>query len=132
MIRSILALCACLIASHAHAAPAEPPICEQLLTSIEMGKKQQALSWAQGVGDNSAPRATLRAMETVAVLERANFNLKLLELNRCRTLPAPMTEGLGEYAGQALACSTEIVKGNNSSPTCVLASWQPGKTPAPP
>jgi hypothetical protein len=92
---------------------------------------------AEGIGDNSAPRATMRAMDDNNALIRAQITLELMRAAGC-TLPArpPLT---GTFLMDALDCQTELLRGGHAGQgACDTASWPraraatPATTPAQP
>ncbi|MBA3942140.1 MAG: hypothetical protein C0520_13100 [Sphingopyxis sp.] len=86
-------------------------------------EKAMASRWADSIGDNSAPRATLRAMEDANSLSQGSIVVTLMQANRC-ALPdhAP---SIKRYLGAALTCSTDRLKGGADVPSCKMESWQP-------
>lgn len=76
------------------AAPAAVPVgtCAKLMRQYDGASMDLAAGFAESVGDNSAPRATLREMENANALSTAKIALDLMRDNRCpcqRARPAP-------------------------------------------
>lgn len=105
--------------------PAAPSgVCVQLMGVYEGASKELAANYATSVGDNSAPRATLRAMEDANTLTEARIALDLMRDNRC---PLPKTTPSSVwYLSAALSCATDRLKaGVGQSPaSCDRATWK--------
>lgn len=118
----------CALAAPTPGSGPDPDVCSTLLTLIDNDKKTEAAEFVSGAFDDSAPRATLRASKAVVRQQRAAFNLRLMELNKCRTLPPPMVPEGGEYLQQAFACHrarTDTTHGDNSKALCDSSVWRP-------
>jgi hypothetical protein len=74
------------------------------------------------ISDNSAPRATLRAMEEANDLARAGMILQFMKDNRCTGLPSSPPSYLTYLLG-ALNCSTARLKGTRDAPECNYETW---------
>jgi hypothetical protein len=100
--------------------------CTALAANYDQVDKAMASRFAEGVGDNSAPRATLREMEDSNGLAQAQIILSLMQANHC-ALPdhAP---SIGRYLSAALACSTARLKGGADPAECKMETWQAGST----
>lgn len=103
------------------AAPAG--VCARLMSVYDGASKDLAANNAASIGDNSAPRATLRAMEDANTLAEARIALDLMRDNRC-ALPKT-TPSYIWYISAALTCSTDRLKaGAGQSPTsCDRSTW---------
>jgi hypothetical protein len=98
--------------------------CTALASDYDQIEKAMASRWADSLGDNSAPRATLREMEDANGLAQAQIILTLMQANRC---PLPdHAPSLKRYVSAALACSTARLKSSSEAPECKMESWQPG------
>jgi len=98
--------------------------CAALAADYEQIEKAMASRWTDSLGDNSAPRATLREMEDANGLAQAQIILTLMQANRC---PLPdHAPSLKRYVTAALACSTARLKGSSEAPECKMETWQPG------
>lgn len=113
-----------LFAQTAPRAPAAPSsACIALAADWTRIEQNLADNLARGLGDNSAPRATLRAMEDGNELAAAAITLDLMRDNRCplpRRAPQSAT-----YLGSALECATarlRIGSGDNP-PACDRSTW---------
>lgn len=97
--------------------------CEQLQSQWREVEMNLAEIYAEGLGDNSAPRATMRATRTTSEMSQANVILGLMAANKC---PAP-TKAPSEYtyAAAALNCSTARLKGATQIPACDRTLWKP-------
>ncbi|HEU0099436.1 MAG TPA: hypothetical protein VFQ67_11760 [Allosphingosinicella sp.] len=97
--------------------------CAALTADYDQIEKAMASRWSSSLGDNSAPRATMREMEDSNGLAQAQIILTLMQANRC-TLPdhAP---SIKRYLSAALACGTARLKGGAEVPECKMEAWQP-------
>lgn len=102
--------------------------------SVEITLAQDS---AEGIGDNSAPRATLRATEDNNALLRAQMTLELMRAAGC-TLPARAPTA-GTFLLDAMECQTELLRGGRAGEgACETATWPraraatPSTTPAQP
>ena len=119
MRKQILIVAACLLAGTA--VPVSAVECDGFLKSIDTSLKLIAMSRAEAIGDNSAPRATLRTLEIANELQLISINVSLMTSNRC-TLPSEPIH-TGKYLLNALKCSTERIKGVADSPLCDTSKW---------
>lgn len=104
-------------------ATAPSGVCTRLISVYDGASKDLAANNAASIGDNSAPRATLRAMEDANTLTEARIALDLMRDNRC-SLPKT-TPSYIWYLSAALTCSTDRLKaGAGKSPTsCDRSTW---------
>jgi len=109
------------------AAPAAAPslasgICASLARDYDQIDKALAMTEAEGIGDNSAPRATNRELESSNFLTRASIMVTLMEAHHC-ALPdhAP---SITRYFSPALTCSTDRLK-TEQPESCKMENWQP-------
>ena len=110
------------------AAPASSPApklstCEALAADWKRFEMNMADRFADGVGDNSAPRATLRAIEEGNDLLKANLTLQFMRDNKC-SLPKAAPSG-SDYISAALECSTQRLKVGfeAAKAVCDRANW---------
>jgi hypothetical protein len=107
-----------------HAATTEPiGTCAALMTTYDGASKDMAGNFADSVGDNSAPRATLRAMEDSNSLAQARIALDLMRDNHC---PLPKrAPAAAWYMSAALTCENDRLKasGTESPPSCDRSKW---------
>lgn len=99
--------------------------CDALQLAIEAEIKDAALSSVLGIGDNSAPRATLRQLEIANNLSTIQANLTLMAQNKCPARTAPIIPAV--YLSNALDCNIAIMKGEKNAPACDKSTWQPAK-----
>jgi hypothetical protein len=105
-------------------APAKPlTICEGLARDWKSVEYELADNYADGITDNSAPRATMRAVEDQNALLKAQIAVGLMRDHKC-PLPKRAPSGL-TYSLNALKCSTEKLKGNYKSAECDSSTWTP-------
>jgi len=111
------------------AAPGAPAAssstCSGLAKSYDQVEKSLAMTYAEGVGDNSAVRETNRQTENSNDLAKASIVISLMQAHHC-TLPdhAPT---MGTYISDALTCATDRLKGSADAPSCKMENWRPTK-----
>lgn len=108
------------------AAPTPAPklsTCDALAADWKRLDMNMADRFANSVGDNSAPRATLRAIEEGNDLLKANMTLQFMRDNKC-SLPKSPPSG-GAYISAALECSTQRLKVGfeATKSVCDRANW---------
>lgn len=99
--------------------------CSGLASAYDGVEKSLALTYAEGVGDNSAARETNRQMENANDLAKASMILTLMQAHHC-AMPnhAP---SMATYISSALTCATDRLKGVSDAPSCKMDTWQPIK-----
>jgi hypothetical protein len=101
-----------------------PGKCASLAADYDQIEKATASRWSSSLGDNSAPRATLRETEDANGLAQAQIIITLMQANRC---PLPdHAPSIKRYLSAALACGTARLKGGSDVPECKMEAWQPG------
>ena len=87
--------------------------------------KLLAMNYAEGIGDDSAPRATLRETQYQSLLSRVRMNMDLMRDNRCK-LPTSVPTGQ-EYASDAISCRSQILKMGleTGDGSCDQSKWSP-------
>jgi hypothetical protein len=105
------------------AAPAARSRCDILASDWRRIEQNLADRVAEGVADNSAPRATLREMQEANDLAIAAMTLQFMRDNRC-TMPTRAPNGAG-YIGAALACRTAQLRatGSQTPAECNRETW---------
>ena len=96
--------------------------CADLGKAVEFQLKKAASSFAEGIADNSAPRATLRELRTSNSLALAEMNLTLMAQNKCAPRQKPLNPMI--YIAEALDCELATQKGEKDSPKCKMDDWQ--------
>lgn len=85
-----------------------------------------AADYAEGLSDNSAPRATMREQRETNALLRAQMLLGMMRDNKCslpKTPPSHVT-----YALPALTCRTDMMKNYAAKElpaSCDRDNWEP-------
>lgn len=102
--------------------------CNALSETVESQLKKSALSWAEGIGDNSVPRATLREIEISNALAIARMNLDLMAYNKCPGRIKPVNPMI--YMNEALDCNLQRLKEVKDAPACNMQDWK-GLSPVP-
>jgi hypothetical protein len=95
--------------------------CAPFTEAIEYSLKMIAFERAHTVGDNSAPRATLTAIEVSNWLKRLEINLMLMKESKCPLPTEPIP--LSAYVLDALNCSIQQAKGIANAPECDDSKW---------
>lgn len=97
-------------------------VCEGLARDWKSAEIELAENWTTEIGDNSAPRATMRAVRDQNSLLKAQIALQLMRDNKC-SLPKRAPSGL-TYSLDAMKCQTEKMKGNYKAPECDTTAWK--------
>jgi hypothetical protein len=111
------------VATAAPAPSATAGTCSSLATDYDGIEKSLASNYAEGIGDNSAPRETYRQIKNSNDLARASMVLTLMQAHHC-SLPdhAP---SMVRYLSAALSCATDRLKSTSESASCKMETWQP-------
>lgn len=99
------------------------PVCTGLASQWRGVEMELAAIYSEGITDDSAPRATMRASRAGVEMARANAILTLMASYKCtmpKSAPSEVT-----YLAKALECSTEQLKGNYKSEACDRTKWTP-------
>ena len=98
--------------------------CTRLYMDMEQLKKSLAMNFADGIGDNSAARATMREAQDQSLMARVRLTMDLMRDNHCR-MPTSVPTGV-EYSGSAITCKVNMMNsGTSSPPSCDQAKWVP-------
>lgn len=104
--------------------PAKPlTTCELLSRDWRNVEIELAKSNIEDIGDNSAPRATMRAIKDTNSIQIAAITLMLMRDHKCsvpKRAPSHVT-----YMIPAMECRTEQLKGNYKAPQCETSTWKP-------
>jgi hypothetical protein len=122
------AIAAALIAPPAMAqtvAGANAKACKALSDAVEDGQQLLAQKQIAALGDDSAPRATMRAAEASAEYGRAQANLSLMVSLHCPAYTHPI--GPDRFLNAAAQCQLAVRKpGASGVPAeCKRADWKP-------
>jgi hypothetical protein len=107
----------------AAAPPGATGTCAALMRQYNGASMTLADGFASSVGDDSAPRATLREMENANALATAKIALDLMRDNHC---PMPKSApNITTYATAALTCRTDQMKaaGSGLPESCKRENW---------
>jgi len=104
-------------------AAAQTP-CQDLDAAIESSLKLTSIAYVEGLADNSAPRATLRGIETNNQLQLVGMHLDLMALNKCPTRKAPIDPN--KYLIEASKCIGPLAKESKDSAVCDSKKWVGG------
>ena len=111
-----------LLALLARPAFAQTSPCETLSAAVEDQIKKAASTFAEGITDNSAPRATMRELQIANSLSLARINLDLMVQNKCPPRKSPVDPMV--YLNDALACELALQKGDKDPAACKRDTWQ--------
>ena len=113
--------------------PAPPPpspasakpltTCEALARDWRSAEITLAKNDIEELADNSAPRATMRAIQDNNALQLASIALTLMSNNKCplpKRAPSEVT-----YMLPAMECRTEQLKGNYKAAQRDTSTWKP-------
>jgi hypothetical protein len=112
----------------AHAA--EPAACKSLGDDYENASKKLAMLKADGLLDNSAPRATMRETESNNILSQARITMDLMRNNGCKGPTAAPSADF--YLLDALKCSTAISKQSTEATLAIMRGGTVSDLPSPP
>ena len=123
-----------------HARPASRPAasaspsaaCAKLAADYDRASKDLAMNAAEDIGDDSAPRATMREAENNNTLAQARLTMDLMKNNSC-TMPTAAPDA-SRYFSSALSCHSDMLRaryqGSHDQPaSCDRAKWVPGDQP---
>lgn len=97
--------------------------CEGLARDWRNVEIKLAQNDIEEIADNSAPRATMRAIRDNNELQLASMTLSLMRDNKCalpKRAPSKFT-----YMLPAMECRTEQLKGNLKASQCDASAWTP-------
>jgi hypothetical protein len=97
-------------------AAVEPGVCSGYRDDIESNLKRSAMIDAEGISDNSAPRATMREQKKIGYKTDIQTTLNLMAAQKCE-LPKS-TPNAAKYLTSALDCSLKNMKATNESEMC--------------
>lgn len=129
MKRFLIIAAACIAPQPALAQPARPPAaasarCEALGADWRNIEMNMAATYAIGIGDDSAPRATMRAIRESNDLAQAAMTLDLMRDAHC---PLPTHAARADtYRSSALRCANAATGAGAAEhpPECDRATWQ--------
>jgi hypothetical protein len=95
--------------------------CSKLSSEYDFQDRQIALTEAEGLVDDSAPRATVREMEN---LNRRQQKMTLVEIMRGQNCPLPSSvDGDAQYLPEAMACRIASARGQAEGTECKISNW---------
>lgn len=117
-----------------HATTSTSSACKSLGDDYDAASKQLAANLAEGIGDDSAIRATMRESQNQTTLDRARMTMDLMKGNGCK-MPTSAPSA-NRYLTPALACQTDELKQSTARMTgastdtslpdsCDQTKWQP-------
>lgn len=97
--------------------------CAGLQRDLNNLSKSMAMNFAEGIGDNSAQRETMRETQYQSLLSRVRMTMDLMRDSRCK-FPTSVPTGK-EYASAAIACRGEILSTGRSATEgpCDQSKW---------
>ena len=103
---------------------AQSQLCQQFDSQIRLAEQNIASEFAEGIGDNSAPRATNRELRVNTYWTQIHVNLVQAQSNRC----PPITRVISgsHYLSAALTCATDRMRSGGTTPdSCKRSNWKP-------
>lgn len=94
----------------------EASACKSLASDYDNASKNLAMLEAQGLTDDSAPRATMRETQSNNILNQARITMDLMKNNGCKSPTAAPSANI--YLMDAIKCSTAVMK--QSSEAAIL------------
>jgi hypothetical protein len=88
--------------------------CASLVAAIDATQKEISALYVGNLGEDSAPRATMRASEIAGLYGEVQANIALMAANRCAPYPHPLSRAA--FLGDALTCSTARLKAYGQTP----------------
>ena len=103
-------------------APAED-ICGLLEEDFDLANKALASGMVFGLGDNSAPRATNRALNAVELRLRQLIAITQMQSHGC-AVPKQLSGG-APYFDNAMKCHGDMISGRSTAPipSCDYDTW---------
>jgi len=98
-------------------------LCETATSRIEDIQKDLAQIHADELGDDSAPRATMRAAQSTAFFSETQ--VLLAQMTQARCSPYPTTIGWDRYYAQAISCRSATLnfKTGDTLDACRKSAW---------
>lgn len=120
---TVAVLAAAILTSTGSAAFAQADTCANLKSRLESSSKSMAMIYADGVGDDSAPRATMRELRELNLKVDQLILLEFMKEHDCEFENAPPSTSL--YLASALECANDQLQGNYESEKCNFENWTP-------
>jgi len=95
--------------------------CADLEKSVDWSTKLIASEISEGIGDDSAPRATLKEIRISNEWKKIDISINLMAQNKCS--PLAYTPNPANYLTAALNCSMARTKGENDTIVCNKQEW---------
>ncbi len=108
------------------AAPAPAAICTDGVTTLDQVLKNLSGLWAEGLGDDSAPRATMRAAQKTANYAQAQVVLAQMSQAKCPAYPKVIGELWYLHAAQACEKASANFKTGDTLDECDKGKWTSG------
>ena len=94
----------------------EPEMCVGYNDEIESNLKRIAMTDAEGIGDNSAPRATMRQQQITGYKTDIQTTLNLMAAQKCKLPKA--TPNAAKYYSSAMSCQLKNMSAKNQDERC--------------
>ena len=101
---------------------ADSKLCGKFADAFDHANKSLAMSYVNGLGDDSAPRAASRYLEDVRDYLKQLILIQQMNAYDCN-LPTTVS-GAGAYLGDALDCRGAQTRGDHDSGACDLSTWK--------
>lgn len=118
------------MAAHAMKKPSSSAgMCQAINDVVEENLKTIALEDISDIGDDSAPRATLRQLRINNAWLSIRMNYELGRQYKCA--PRRSVFATTRYIADAMGCATARLRGNYRAPECDQSKWGEPKTDTP-
>lgn len=112
------------------AAAVQASPCDKFAADYDYASKRMGLIMAEGIGDDSAVRATMREAQENNIRQEARDTLELMKAHKCKNLPISVPS-VKTYGMQAMKCGTDMriakLKGQFPTfldiPSCDVSKW---------
>jgi len=94
----------------------EPEMCVGYNDEIESNLKRIAMTDAEGIGDNSAPRATMRQQQITGYKTDIQTTLNLMAAQKCKLPKA--SPNAAKYYSSAMSCQLKNMSAKNQDERC--------------
>ena len=111
-----------LIFSTSESLAVDGKLCEVYQNVYDRANKEISSAVAKGIGDNSAPRATLREMRVLNERMLQMITLEQMHFHGCN-LPKKTSSKI-EYITPAINCETARLKGKSGALECESSKWE--------
>ena len=101
---------------------ADSELCNKFADAFDHANKNLAMTYANGLSDNSPPRATNRYLEDIGDYLKQLILIQQMKAYDC-DLPTTIS-GVGTYFSDAVDCISAQTKAEYESNACDLSAWK--------